>query len=340
MVKSEFMNEITLKDIITIFVKQWKFITIFLSVITTITIIYNFFVLVPIYESKIELVVNVPETVMTEFGAYDFVIDNSSEYYDLIKERAVLNETLETIDEQMTYEAFSSKFSISQMKDSNIAVVSYRGISPSENAMILKQHIDNYSDFIIATLKKDATNGFVALRETNNVLFEQELNDLEKHIIDLESELNNMTPVIRLKKSLLSDSDASIAWISNNGNTNDLDGKFIIEEVINENYIEVEKLITQRKTQKNVLIQKIEKNRVELEILQKKQDDFIEAGSQTIASSEYLSALSTPIKVLSDATVPNNKIGPKRALNVIAMFIVSTIVVMLLVLFREYWQRA
>lgn len=89
----------------------------------------------PVYETSTKLIINIPESILTEMGTYKYPSTVIGDYSEMLVNRAVAEKTITDVDLKMNTEVFVKKLSISKEKESNVVKVSYKG----ENAEVISK---------------------------------------------------------------------------------------------------------------------------------------------------------------------------------------------------------
>jgi len=328
-------DEISLKELILVLINNWKMVAIFTSIGTLLTIGISYFAMSPVYETKAKLIMNIPESIETEIGSYTYSSTVITDYSDMLRNMQVVESTILDAELDVNVEQFIGDLSLNNEKNSNVVTISFKGSDPEEISSILDIHIDNYEVFLQQKLKTDAIEKFI---RSYNVAFKQNeysYKEVQKRIEESEELLSEMAPVISLKTALSKNSDLAAEFANTRGvSIADLKGSMLQEEILNENYLTIEKLITDNKVTLTNL--SIEKEKLE-EILEELESE--EAALESVEDTEFLSILSSFVQEVSPASTPINPIAPRKALNVAIGFVLSLMLGVFVAFFKAYWQN-
>ncbi len=169
---------------------------------TLLAIVVSFFVMSPVYETSTKLIINIPESILTEMGTYKYPSTVIGDYSEMLVNRAVAEKTITDVDLKMNTEVFVKKLSISKEKESNVVKVSYKGENAEVISKILDMHIANYKEFLQQRLREDAMDKFIKNYQINLKDNERSYKQTQKTIERSEKLLSEMEPVISLRTAL------------------------------------------------------------------------------------------------------------------------------------------
>lgn len=334
MSEKKYEDEISLKELMLILLKNKKLIMVITAIGTLTAIILSFVIISPVYETKTKLIINIPKSIETEIGVYHYPTQNITDYSGLLKNIVVAEETIHQMNLNKNAESFSKSLTITQEKDSKVVEVLLKGGKPSEIAAVLDQHVENYKKFLLYKLKNDAIDKFIKSYHVEYEQNEQSYKDVQKRILESEKLLSEMEPVISLRTALSSNSDLAAEFANSRGvSVSDLSGSMLQEEIVNPNYSTIEKIITENKVTETNL--SIKKERLD-DILNQLEEERVklDAGQET----EFLSILSSFVQDVSPAIVPTHPIAPRKSLNVAIGFVLSLMLGVFVAFFKSYWE--
>ena len=88
-------DEIDLRDL---FMALWKRKVMVISIILIAAFITGFisvFMITPVYHSRLNIIINMPESYHTRFGDYNLPITNNEQYINLITSNDIISRTIE-----------------------------------------------------------------------------------------------------------------------------------------------------------------------------------------------------------------------------------------------------
>lgn len=333
-------EEISLKELITILLEGWKLIANIVILGAILSIVYSFLITKPIYETSAEFFMNIPEAKTTESGVYRYPSTNAHDYFELIKNAEIVDETMSTYSIDGDRSQFVKELSIVQEKDLNTIKISYRGEKPEIIAKILDSHILNYQRYLSFHFREDAINQFLTEQKVLLSLNEEQLLTLKEQLISAKNQLDGLTPTIPLQKALTSSPEVAAQFARDNGLTvAELSNQLLISEIVNSNYTAIEKLVNNLETSISTLEIEIFSLQNRISVLQEEQLLLSESEVFEESKSEFLSVLSLPIKQVAPSIVPLNRVSPNRTLNVAIAIVVFGMIAIFVVIFRAYWIK-
>ena len=91
-------DEIDLRELIMALWRS-KYIIISIAIIAAIlTGLYSMFMLSPVYQTRLDIVINMPEQYPTRFGDYTLPLTTNDQYINLITSNQVLTNTIRDMD--------------------------------------------------------------------------------------------------------------------------------------------------------------------------------------------------------------------------------------------------
>jgi len=333
-------REISVKQLILILLKGWKFIIISIVVGLLVSFVYSNYIATPIYKTETEMFMNVKENVKTEYGSYNYPSINGEDYFELIRSESVIKNTIEDQELEMSWETFSKKISVSQEKESTMLKVIYKGSNPKEIATILDAHILNFINYLNYSLKEDATNKFLVQKNLEYELNVRALDSLNQKLKRAESDLSQLSPTIIMKKALTSDPVVAAKYADiNHIEVADVSDQMIVEEIVNSNYYELERIISNYKNEIISLEIAIAQNSSQISELEHVTKQYNDGNFMYEDSEEWLKSMNIPAQQISPASTPNGKVSPDGFVNAVIGIVLMSFISMFILLFRAYWDN-
>ncbi len=277
-------KDISLHDLLIVFLKEWKIIIAITGLMTVAAFMYLQMTTVTLYKSEMDISISVPSSVLTELGVYQYPSIYLKDYYGLLQLQDVAKATIEDLDLDMSTTEIISNISITHIPNTHKIHVSYTNTNPDEVTQILDTHIDNFINYTSNYLKKDALDSFLTNKSIELEIKETANSDLEKKINQTNLLLEDINEVILLKKIITS--DAEIALNYSKSNDKNLESNVFYQEILNPSYTQTKGMLT------GFLNQEIY-NKIEIENLQ----DFID---EMTIDMEILSQATPAEKVETD----------------------------------------
>jgi capsular polysaccharide biosynthesis protein len=330
---------ITLKELLVILLNGWKTVAIMAVLGFVLAVVYSYFIVKPVYETEIELFMIIPKEVTTEVGAYRYPSDKTRDYFDLISNSKIVNHTIDEHELEMTQQGFVSALSISQDKESNVILVTFKGHNPDLIAKVLDDHVTNYKHYLSYQFREDAVNQFVVEKNVSLSVKEDLLAKLEDQLVNAKGKLSGLSPTIPLQKALTTNPEFAAKYARDNGLTvAELSNQLLVEEVVSTNYTEVKNLVDNLETSIGTLKFDIVAVKEELNLLESEKMILKNTEVFQEPKSDFLKVLSLPIKQMAPANIPVNSISPRRQLNINIGVVLFSMLGVFIVFFREYWR--
>lgn len=145
----------------------WLLISI--TLITTLTAgILSFFVLSPVYESSISIIIgraNEGETTKTEYNEVMMYQKLAKTYAEIAKSRSVAEKTIKELNKDMQVNVFLKSLSVTPQPDTQILVLKYQ----SKDAIDAATTINTHAKFFIEESKRFYKDGNIQIIDTAQV---------------------------------------------------------------------------------------------------------------------------------------------------------------------------
>ena len=336
-ITDQYEGEISLKDL---FMALWRqrLIIISITLIAAIaTGIVSVFFITPVYNSKLNIVINMPETHHTKFGDYKLPITSNGEYINLITSNNILIETINDMGydpELVTIEGLRERITIDNTVttpgvEQNSFSVSVAADNPEEAKELAQVLFDNYIEFIDVITIKGAIDYYRSQFSISLKSLEVSMKSTEK-ILAKNEELLAETPQTINQREAMDEIERDLSSSE----------YIILENIINTNYIAIEKNIVENK---QAIISIDNSMRVyneylaELDTIQKPLDIYYSTGDIQELDDITINITETNIYLPSQPIVPSRKTSPSNAMNVIIGTVLGGMVGVLIALVKEYW---
>ncbi len=332
-------DEIDLKELFMILWKRKKIIVSFTLIAALLSGMFSMFILSPVYDAKLNIVISMPEKYITNYGEYVLPISTNEQYINLITSNDVLSNTIKAMGynpEKVTYEKLREKISIAKSETikmegavQNSFEITVSAGNPEESAKLAKTLYDNYMEFMDVMTKDRAISYFY--------------NDFSVKLKSLDIQLASLKQMLKKNEELLAQTPQTInqkeAMQAINGNISDY---VVLENIINENYTKIENDIILNKQNINTIE---DTKRVYYDYLKELDKEklaiakYYETGRATKLESTVIGVIETSIYLPSPPAVPSQKTSPRNAINIAVGAVIGGMIGVMTALVKEYWCR-
>lgn len=338
-------DEISLKELIIALVKNWKLIAAITLACVLIASGYLFLVADEVYEATIEGTISVPESASTRYGSYSLPTTNKMDYLNMIKSNSVVAKTLNDLElEEASDSGFSNSITIETEEDSTRFSLIVTGPSPDAAILRINTLVENYLQEIKVYFKENAINKFIsALNRRQDTLLEtKEYNEM--HLVQLEEDFTDVSPVITLQKLMSSDPLYAAEIAKDRGiRLEDVNDEMMYEEVINPHYSEIQgEIIGLRKSLQNIerSLKRDGEHLEELKSEKVKIDRYHQTGDFTDAHLEVMDVINSNIQFASSPSYNDSPIEPRKLLILAISLVLGGMLGVFAAFFKEYWENA
>ncbi|CCC57888.1 YveK family protein [Caloramator australicus] len=127
-----------LRDLLEIIKKRWKMIFSVTTICILISALLSFFVLPPIYEAKVSIIIGKEDTSQEKRIDYNDIMMYQKlvkTYASIAKSRTVVEKTIQKLSKQVTYDEFISSITVTPQPDTQIMDIKVQSKDPKD-AMI------------------------------------------------------------------------------------------------------------------------------------------------------------------------------------------------------------
>ncbi|MGI6570624.1 MAG: Wzz/FepE/Etk N-terminal domain-containing protein [Caldicoprobacterales bacterium] len=329
-------DEIDLREL---FAAIWKnrYIILSLALIAALLAgLYSMFLVTPVYHTKLEIVINMPDELYTRFGNYTLPITSNDQYIGLITSNTVLLNTIADMgyDEGTSIESIGSRISINSTANSgknNIFGVTVSASSPQESLKLAETLFDNYVEFIDVMTKQKAVEYFYNYYSTELLSLENTLKS-NQELLKKNEELLAMTSKTIHQKEAMQEIEENLL---------DSIDYIVLENVINQNYVEIEKKIIELQQAIYSIEDAIRLNNEYLTQLDEEKeliDRYYETGSEDESIQPSLIGVTeTSIYLPSKPVAPNRKSSPSNSRNAVIGLAAGLMLGLITAYVKEFW---
>jgi len=329
-------DEIDLKELFLVLWKKKILIILITLIAATLTGVVSVLFIKPVYHSKLNIIINMPETYHTKYGDYTLPITTNEQYINLIISNDILAHTIKDMgyDEDITIEFLRDKITIESTEvknniEQNSFNIKVAAENPEEAQKLAQTLFKNYSKFIDLLTVEAAVDYYI-----------------DKYSIDLSS----LEISLEKTKETLAKNEALLAQtpqtINQREAMNEIDSSpkisdyVILENIINPNYTKIENDIIENKQS----INSIENSMAiynqyldELYVVKENITEYKTNGIWDITNDEFKSITKTNVYLPSDPIAPSHKSSPNNLRNVIIGAVIGGMVGVVAVFVKEYW---
>ncbi len=322
---SKHEDEIDLKELFMVLWKGKRIIIIVTLIFAIFSALITKFLIPPVYEAKLDLLVNFPETVSTKYGEYKLLLTTNDQYINLFYSNNVINKTIQDMGydiKENTIESFTKRISITKdEKRPNSFTIRVKANNPKEALDLANVLYKNYLILINANTKLRSAEHFIEINTIELNKTEDSLNSNKILLGQYKKQLNTMSQTINQNSLLDSIKSSNINYM-------------VLENIINQNYnkveldiINTEQIIYNLEDKINVLNQYLNE-------LNKIKDDIINNNGMV---NEYLTSINRSIQLPSTPVAPTTKAGPSTSLNTVMAAVIGGMISIIYVLIKKYW---
>jgi capsular polysaccharide biosynthesis protein len=332
-------DEIDLREL---FMAMWrnKYIIISMAlVLALLTGLFSMFVLSPVYQAKLDIIINMPATYQTRFGDYTLPINSNDQYIDLITSNGVLINTIEDMgyDDKVSVEDLRDSISIVQEGSANadkpnIFQISVSADNPEEALILAQTLFDNYIEFVDVMTKERAINHYYNHYSVSLLSLEKSLTRNQELLAKNELLLANTEQTINQKEVL----EKTEGVLSNSVDF------VVLDNIINQNYFEIEKDIIEIKQTIYSLENSISTTEEYLSQLEVERDNIAKYLTNRNAEenpTQLIGVVETSIYLSSQPVAPSRKTSPSNSRNAVIGLIIGLMLGLATAYVREFWLK-
>ena len=330
-------DEIDLRELIMALWRN-KYIILSIALIAAIlTGLYSMFMISPVYKTRLDIVINMPEQYSTRFGEYTLPLTTNEQYINLITSNQVLINTIRDLDGEgsLSVEGLRNRISIqkpSSKEDQNSFTVMVSAGSPEQSLQLAQTLFDNYIKFVDIMTMERAIEHYYNKFSTDLISLEISLKS-RRELLAKNEELLAMTPQTINQKEVMDEIQESAL-----GSVDFV----VMENIINPNYLEIEKQIITIKQEIYAIEDSINRNNEYLEQLEEEKkliEQYYETGDEDRIRPSLTGVVETNIYLPSQPVVPSRKSGPSTSRNVAIGLVIGLMLGFITAYVREFWLR-
>ena len=333
-------DEIDLREL---FMAMWRNKYIILSmalVLALLTGLFSMFVLSPVYQAKLDIIINMPEQYHTYFGDYTLPINSNDQYIDLITSNSVLINTIEDMGYnpgEISVEDIRDSISVSQENSANAEKPNMFQITVSadnpEDALIFAQTLfNNYVEFVDVMTKERAVNHYY--------------NQYSVSMLSLDKSLTKNQELLGKNELLLADTEQTInqkeVLEETQGILSNTIDFVVLDNIINQNYFKIEKDIIEIKQTIYSLENSISTTEEYLSQLEEERGNIAEYYSNRNAEEnpiQMIGVVETSIYLSSQPVAPTRKTSPSNARNAVIGLGIGWMLGLAIAYVLEFWRE-
>ncbi|MDO6355951.1 Wzz/FepE/Etk N-terminal domain-containing protein [Caloramator sp. CAR-1] len=138
-----------LRELFDILQKRWRLIINITATFVVISIILSFFVLTPVYEAKVTVIVGKEEQNTEKRIDYNDIMMYQKlvkTYAGIAKSRTVVERTIKSLNMDIEYEKFLDKLSVTPQPDTQIMDIKFQSKDPKEAMLTANKLTDVFLD--------------------------------------------------------------------------------------------------------------------------------------------------------------------------------------------------
>jgi capsular polysaccharide biosynthesis protein len=329
--------ELDLYDLVKALWRQKGVIVCITLIITILAGVISLFFITPVYHSKLNIIINMPETYQTKYGEYILPITTNEQYAKLITSNDILINTMKDMEydtEKITLEGLRDRIIIETVAavagiEQNSFEVKVAADNPIEASKLAQMLFNNYVEFIDVMTLEGAFDFYINNYTTALEALEVSVQTTKEILLKNERLLAETPQTINQKEAMNA--------LNDQANSNEY---VVLENIINPNYTAIEKDIITNRQSINSYENSMRVYNEYLDELGKMGENILsytENGDFEKLSSLIVSATNTNIFLSSVPVSPSQKTSPSNALNVAIGCILGGMIGILTALSKECW---
>lgn len=332
-------DEIDLRELIMALWTRKKMIIGLTLIAALIAGFFSKFVLSPVYDTKLNIVMSMPEKYNTRYGEYILPITTNQQYINLIKSNDVLNNTIKDMGYNSVEVGFESlrdrvAVAVNDAKAGNVNSfeVTVSADNPKESLQLAQTLYSNYLDFMDVMTKERAVKYYINL-------FEVELRTLENLLTSTQEILKTNEALLAQTSQFINGARANLEI---EGQINSSMNYVVPIDTVNPNYIKIESDIIANRQSINTIENSIITNNKYLVELKKEItaiNKYYRTGEAERLESSIAGLVETYVYLPSSPVAPTQKTSPSNAQNTAIGAVLGGILGIMVALFQEYWFK-
>ncbi len=322
---NRYEDEIDLKELVMVLWNGKKTILIATMIFAILSALVTMFFISPVYEAKLDLLVNFPETVSTKYGDYKLLLTTNEQYINLFYDNSVISKTISDMGydkNTTTIEGLSDRITIEKDKDRpNIFRIKVKANDSQEALTLANTLYKNYLILVNANTK---------------------LRSVEHFIDTYTTDLSKSAESLKTSKILLEQYKKQLESISQTINQNSLLGAIestntnymVLESIINQNYKKVELDIINTEQEIFNLENRVNVVNQYLAELAEIKNDIVNNNN---LANKYLTSINRSVQLPSEPVAPSQKSSPSTTMNTLIAAVIGGMLSVMYVLGKNYW---
>lgn len=297
------------------------------------------FVITPVYNTKLNIVISMPEKYNTRYGEYILPITTNQQYINLIRSNDVLLNTINDMSynmEDVNIENLEKRISISEsdLKSGNINSfeVTVSANNPEESLKLAQALYSNYLDFLDAMTKERTVNYYINI-------FNVELKSLYNNLDSTNEILNKNEELLAQTPQLIKSKQANLEIQTQ---LNSSSNYIVPVDTVNPNYIKIENDIIESKQTIISIENSIRMYKKYIDELDKEMvaiNKYYRTGEAEKLESSIIGVIDTYVYLPSAPVAPHQKSSPSITLNTAIGLVLGCIMGVIITLVKEYWYK-
>lgn len=333
-------DEINLRELFELLWKKKIIIIAFTLIVALLTGLFSMFILTPVYDTKLNIIINMPEVYQTRYGDYNLPITTNEQYINLFTSNDVLINTIRDMgynSEEITVEGLRGRVSIGKVEakantEQNNFNITVSADNPEESLKLAQTLYDNYIEFV-DTITKERTINYYNNSFSVSIKFLENSLKSTREILKKNEELLSQTPKTINQKDAIKEVADEYPNISD---------YVVLENIINPNYIKIESDIVLNKQSINDIennISQYSEYLAEIAIEKEAIDKYFLTGKATNLETSIIGVVDTYIYLPSQPVAPTKKTSPSNLTNTIIGALLGGMVAVFIVFIKDYWLK-
>jgi uncharacterized protein involved in exopolysaccharide biosynthesis len=330
-------DEIDFRELIMALWKRKRFIIGFTLISAILAGMFSKFVLSPVYDTKLNIVISMPEKYNTRYGEYTLPITSNDQYINLITSNDVLINTMEdmvyNLDdvsiERLRKRIYIGRVEAKQGTIQNSFDVNVSADDPEESLKLAQTLFSNYLDFMDAMIKERVVGYY-------SNYFNVDLKKLEKDLDRAKETLKKNEELLAQTSQIIAAGNANLEIQTQLNESSDY---VIPVDSVNPNYIKIENDIVGNKQYINSIENSMRMYKgylEELDIERQAINKYYRTGEAEKLESSIIGIVETSVYLPSSPVAPTEKTSPSNTLNTIIGAVLGGLSGVMVVLFQEY----
>ncbi len=333
----QYEGEFDLRELIMVLWKKKIVIISVTLIIAILATLFSKFILSPVYETNLNIVISMPETYITRYGEYKLPISSNGEYIKLIKSNDVIVNTIRDMEydtQVVSVQDLKDRITIGEINTNattvqNSFTVTVSANNPEESLKLAQHLYQNYIDFMDVMMKDRAVSYYYK--------------DFTVQAESLKNELSKTREILAKNEGLLANTpeiinqEAAASELNNN-----ITNYIVLENIINPNYTTLEASIIENKQMIFDLESSIELYKgymEELEVEQAALDKYNQSGKTGKIEASIMDVVDVSIYQPSEPIAPTRKSSPSTLIYTVIGGVLGGILSVFVVLFKAFWKK-